>query len=190
MICTFEKKIFENAATGYCVAAFKTEDEASVPPDARSKFVYKDKLIRFTGVGFGIPATDTIELELEGKWQTTKYGVQLVIEHFAEIIPPSIEGIVGYLSSGLISGVSEITARKITDKFGLDSLKIIENEPARLGEIKGLSDKKIDKIVTSYAQNKNLRNIVSILNSHSFIKCDSIWCKERNYITKIFVLCI
>ena len=84
------------------------------------------------------------------KWQTTKYGVQLVIEHFAEIIPASIEGIISYLSSGLIAGVSEITARKITDRFGLDSLSIIENEPTRLAEIKGLSDKKIEKIVNSY----------------------------------------
>ena len=164
LICTFEKTIFENSSTGYCVAAFKTDDESSVPKDARSKFTYKDKKIRFTAVGYGIPATDSIDLELEGKWQTTKYGVQLVIEHFAEIIPPSIEGIIGYLSSGLISGVSEITAKKITDKFGMDSLSIIENEPKRLAEIKGLSDKKIEKIVNSYSQNKSLRNIVSFLS--------------------------
>ncbi len=164
MICTFEKKIFENSSTGYCVAAFKTDDESSVPKDARSKYVYKDKKTRFTAVGYGIPATDSIDLELEGKWQTTKYGVQLVIEHFAEIIPPSIDGIIGYLSSGLISGVSEITAKKITDKFGMDSLSIIENEPKRLAEIKGLSDKKIEKIVNSYSQNKSLRNIVSFLS--------------------------
>ena len=164
MICTFERKIFENSSTGYCVAAFKTDDEASVPKDARSKYACRDNKVRFTAVGYGIPATDSINLELEGKWQTTKYGVQLVIEHFAEIIPPSIEGIIGYLSSGLIRGVSEITAKKITDKFGLDSLSIIENEPERLQEIKGLSSKKIEKIVNSYSQNKTLRNIVSFLS--------------------------
>ena len=155
--------IFENNNTGYCVAAFKTDDEASVPKEARSKNIFPDKKTHFTAVGYGIPATDSIELELEGKWQTTKYGVQLLIEHFAEIIPPSIEGIIGYLSSGLIRGVSEITAKKITDKFGLDTLSIIENSPDRLSEVKGLSDKKISKIVDSYAQNKSLRNIVSFL---------------------------
>ena len=163
MLCTFEKMIFENSNTGYCVAAFKTEDESSVPKEARSKNIFHDKKIHFTAVGYGIPATDSIELELEGKWQTTKYGVQLLIEHFAEIIPPSIDGIIGYLSSGLIRGVSEITAKKITDKFGLDTLSIIENSPDRLSEVKGLSDKKISKIVDSYAQNKSLRNIVSFL---------------------------
>ena len=179
MICTFEKKIFENSSTGYCVAAFKTDDESSVPKDARSKYVYKDKKTRFTAVGYGIPATDSIDLELEGKWQTTKYGVQLVIEHFAEIIPPSIDGIIGYLSSGLISGVSEITAKKITDKFGMDSLSIIENEPKRLAEIKGLSDKKIEKIVNSYSQNKSLRNIVSFLSPFGITLNKAVRIHER-----------
>lgn len=163
MICTFEKKIFENSTTGYCVAAFKTDD-TSVPPAARSKYAHKDRKVHFTAVGYGIPATDSIDLELEGKWQTTKYGVQLVIEHFAEIIPQTIDGIIGYLSSGLIAGVSDITARKITDKFGINALSVIENEPKRLAEIKGLSDKKIKKIVDSYAQNKSLRSIVSYLS--------------------------
>lgn len=179
MVCTFEKKIFENISTGYCVAAFKTDDEASVPQDARSKYVHKDKKVHFTAVGYGIPATDSIDLELEGKWQTTKYGVQLVIEHFVEIIPPSIEGIVSYLSSGLIAGVSEITARKITDKFGLDSLSIIENEPKKLSEIKGLSDKKIEKITSSYAQNKSLRNIVSFLSPFGITLNKAVRIHER-----------
>ena len=112
LVCTFEKKIFENIATGYCVAAFKTDDEVSVPQDARSKFVYKDKKIRFTAVGYGIPATDSIDLELEGKWQTTKYGVQLVIEHFAEIIPASIEGIIkGATVLGLVQPIYAPNAR-------------------------------------------------------------------------------
>ena len=179
LICTFEKTIFENSSTGYCVAAFKTDDESSVPKDARSKIASRDNKIHFTGVGYGIPATDSIDLELEGKWQTTKYGVQLVIEHFAEIIPPSIDGIIGYLSSGLISGVSEVTAKKITDKFGLNSLTIIENEPDRLSEIKGLSDKKIEKIVNSYSQNKNLRNIVSFLSPFGITLNKAVRIQER-----------
>ena len=179
MICTFEKKIFENSSTGYCVAAFKTDDESSVPKDARSKYASKDNKIHFTAVGFGIPATDSIDLELEGKWQTTKYGVQLVVEHFAEIIPPSIDGIIGYLSSGLISGVSEVTARKITDRFGMDSLRIIEDEPHRLSEIRGLSDKKIEKISNSYAQNKSLRNIVSFLSPFGITLNKAVRIQER-----------
>ena len=58
------------------------------------------------------------------------------------------------MSSGLINGVGESTARKITDKLGLKSLEIIEKNPERLNEISGLSDKRIEKIVNSYSQNK------------------------------------
>ncbi len=163
MICTFEKMIYEQAVTGYCVAAFKTDD-TSVPTDARSKGSFRDRKIHFTAVGYSIPATDAINLELVGKWQKTKYGVQLVIEHFAEIIPPTVEGIIGYLSSGLINGVGESTARKITDKFGIKALEVIEKTPERLNEINGISDKRIEKIVNSYSQNKMLRNIVSFLS--------------------------
>ena len=167
MICTFEKKLFENPSNGYCVALFKTED-TSVPVEARKKSSSPTSKITFTGFGYKIPATDAIKLDIIGQWKkSAKYGIQFAIEQWAEIVPPTIEGIVGYLSSGLIRGVSEITARKITDKFGLRSLEIIENEPERLNEIHGLSDKKIEKIVESFSKNKELRNIVSFLSPHN-----------------------
>lgn len=163
MICTFTRKLFENPSNGYCVALFQTED-TSVPPEARKKENRPTSKITFTGFGYKIPATDAIKLDLEGKWKRSpKYGIQFAIEQCAEIVPPTIEGIVGYLSSGLIRGVSEITARKITDKFGLRSLEVIENEPMRLNEIRGLSNKKIERIVESFSRNKELRNIVSFL---------------------------
>ena len=163
LVCTFTKKLFENPSNGYCVALFQTED-TSVPPEARKKEKCSTSKITFTGFGYRIPATDAIQLELEGKWKrSTKYGIQFAIEQCAEIVPPTIEGIVGYLSSGLIRGVSKITARKITDKFGLRSLEVIEKEPMRLKEICGLSDKKIERIVESFSRNKELRSIVSFL---------------------------
>lgn len=162
MVCTFERMIYKHPVTEYCVASFNTAD-TSVPSEARTYINKTNKKISFLATGYRIPATSAIDLELTGKWEKNKHGVQLVIEDFAEIIPATIEGIKGYLSSGLISGISDITAEKITDKFGLKSLEIIENEPLRLKEIHGLSDKKIDKIVSSYFKNKTLRNIVSYL---------------------------
>ena len=148
MVCTFERMIYKHPVTEYCVASFNTAD-TSVPSEARTYINKTDKKISFHATGYRIPATSAIDLELTGKWEKNKHGVQLVIEDFTEIIPATIEGIKGYLSTGLISGISDITAEKITDKFGLKSLEIIENEPLRLMEIHGLSDKKIDKIVSS-----------------------------------------
>jgi exodeoxyribonuclease V alpha subunit len=85
MICTFEKTIFENAANGYKIASFVTNDK-SVPENARNKF-YSDARIRFTATGYNLPATDKIDVDLSGKWENSKYGIQYAVSSFFEIIP-------------------------------------------------------------------------------------------------------
>ena len=117
MICTFEKTIYENAATGYCVAAFKTDDD-SVPSDARSKYISRDRKIHFTGVGYSIPATDAINLELDGKWQKTKYGVNVTLASRDK----SLDQLIKYLEMvrpeqqiDITLPVIELPAKAITD---------------------------------------------------------------------------
>ena len=58
MLCTLDRTIFENRDTGFCIASFKTKDEA-VPSAARNPYSHGDKLIRFTAVGYEIPFTRT-----------------------------------------------------------------------------------------------------------------------------------
>ena len=82
-IGTFDGKIFHNPSNKFCVIVVKTAD-ASVPVQARDKRRYKDNLIRFTAVGYEIPFTDTVELELEGEWVNSKYGMQLQVERWHE----------------------------------------------------------------------------------------------------------
>ena len=71
---------------------------------------FGDHLIRFTAVGYDLPQTDSIKMELEGTWTKGKYGCQLQVDRWHEIVPPTIEGIRGYLSSGLLKGIGEKTA--------------------------------------------------------------------------------
>ena len=162
MRCTYEKTIFENAENGYGVLVFSTQDP-SVPQAARSRYG-GDSLIRFTAVGYHIPATKAIDLELQGEWKPTKYGLQLEVEAYTEIIPQTREGIIGYLSSGLIAGIGPKTAEVIVKKFGLQTLDILEQHPQRLLEVKGITDKRLDKIITSYNQSRELRDILSFLS--------------------------
>ena len=136
MRCTYEKTIFENEANGYRVLVFSTQD-TSVPQSARSKYG-RDSLIRFTAVGYHIPTTKSIDLELQGEWKPTKYGIQLEVETYTEIIPQTREGIIGYLSSSLIAGIGPKTAAAIVEKFGLETLDILEQHPQRLLEVKTL----------------------------------------------------
>lgn len=162
MRCTYEKTIFENAENGYGVLVFSTQDP-SVPQAARSRYG-GDSLIRFTAVGYHIPATKAIDLELQGEWKPTKYGLQLEVETYTEIIPQTREGIIGYLSSGLIAEICSKTAEAIVKKFGLQTLDILEQHPQRLLEVKGITDKRLDKIITSYNQSRELRDILSFLS--------------------------
>ena len=65
-IGTYDGTIFYNPANKFCIVSVKTADQ-SVPAEARSNRRYKDHLIRFTAVGYEIPRTDAVELELDGE---------------------------------------------------------------------------------------------------------------------------
>ena len=69
---------------------------------ARSPYRYHDHLIRFTAVGIELPQTDTVKIEMDGEWKDGKYGLQLQVDHWQEIVPPTLEGVRNYLASGLL----------------------------------------------------------------------------------------
>ena len=68
----YDGTIFYNPANKFCIVSVKTADQ-SVPAEARSNRRYKDHLIRFTAVGYEIPRTDAVELELDGEWTKGKF---------------------------------------------------------------------------------------------------------------------
>ena len=162
MRCVYERTFYENPDNGYCVICYATED-ISVPAAARSTYS-KGNSIRFTAVGYRLPATDAVDVELDGKWETGKYGMQLAVESFSELIPHTKEGIVGYLSSGLIKGIGPGIAKSIVAKFGLNALDILDSNPGRLTEIRGISEKKLEKIKASYSESRAIRDIVAYLS--------------------------
>ena len=175
MLCTYDRTIYENRDTGFVIASFKTKDEA-VPSEARSKFYNGDKLIRFTAVGFRLPSSSAINVDLDGKWEKSKYGLQLSVERCTEIIPKTKDGIIAYLSSGLIKGVGEKSAKAIVGMFGVQTLEVIEREPDKLLTVKGITEKKLKNITDSYMQSRTIREIVSYLAPYgvSVKKCAKI----------------
>lgn len=106
-------------------------------------------------------------IEVEGKWINHKtYGRQFEVSRFIPIIPTSLEGIYAYLSSGVLTGIGEKMAKKIIDKFGLQTLDVIQNTPERLTEVEGIGTKKIEQILKSYEDNRELRNIIIQLSPY------------------------
>ena len=159
---TYDGKIFHNPSNKFCIVIVKTADTA-IPEQARDKRRYKDHLIRFTAVGYEIPMTDAVELELEGEWVNGKYGMQLQVEQWREIVPRTKEGVLSYLGSGLIKGIGEKTAAEIVAKFGTNTLDILEKHPERLLEVRGITENKLEDIRASFAESRMLRDIMTLL---------------------------
>lgn len=100
-------------------------------------------------------------IEVEGKWVNHKiYGTQFEVNSFMPVTPSSLEGIYVYLSSGMIHGIGEKMSKRIIDKFGVDTLEVIQNSPEKLQEVEGIGSKKVKQIVKSYEEDRELRNII------------------------------
>lgn len=162
IIATYDSKIFYNPGNRYCVIRVKSAD-ISIPEKARSAGRYKDHLIRFTAVGYELPLTDAVDLELEGEWVNGKYGLQLQVEQWREIVPKTEDGVESYLGSGLIKGIGEKTAAEIVARFGMNTFEILEKNPERLLEIRGITERRLEDIKSSYAENRMLQDLMNLL---------------------------
>jgi exodeoxyribonuclease V alpha subunit len=82
-------------------------------------------------------------LKLSGKWiHNKKFGEQFQVETFEVTVPATVHGIKKYLGSGLIKGIGPVMAERITKKFALGTLDVIEKTPERLSEVEGIGPKR------------------------------------------------
>lgn len=136
---TYESTIFYNEANKFSIIVVKTNDPR-IPLQACSGRYYGDRMLRFTAVGYELPRTKAVELELDGEWVESKYGYQLQVEQWQEIVPQTADGLLAYLGSGLIKGIGPKTAEDIVATFGPDTLNILDNEPEKLLQIRGITE--------------------------------------------------
>lgn len=137
------------------------------PENGYTVFVLETTNSEVTAVGI-FPALNVGEnLELTGEYVVNKvYGEQFKVSH-AKIVPPKTEeGIKKYLSSGLIRGVGAITAKNIVDKFGTETLDIIEFSPAKLAEVHGVSLQKAMLISDSFKEVKSMQSTIMFLQEY------------------------
>lgn len=140
---------FRNESNTYTVAVLDT-------PDGKA-----------TIVGY-IPIINIGEtLRAEGEWvYHPSYGEQLEVNRVSIVVPSTVNGIEKYLSSGLIPFIGPKTAKKIVEKFGLDTLDIIQYNPERLKEIEGIGDKKLKRIVEAFREQGEVREIMIFLQQY------------------------
>lgn len=106
-------------------------------------------------------------VELNGKFVLNqKYGEQFAVDSVKMSPPNTADGIVRYLSSGLIPGVGPITAMNIVNKFGEATLDIIRYNPERLAEVKNVSKRKAEEICKAYEEVHQMQNAVMIMQQY------------------------
>lgn len=106
-------------------------------------------------------------LEVEGEIVISKnYGEQIKIKHAKVLQPKTESGIARYLSSGLIRGIGKVTAENIVKKFGKETLNIIEFNPSRLTEVRGISEQKAMAIADSYVNVRRMQDAVMFLQEY------------------------
>lgn len=112
-------------------------------------------------------AKKMMTFEAEGEWITDRiYGEEFEASKITETVPDDAEGIKAYLSSGIIKGIGEKTAEIIVKAFGAETLNVIDNEPEKLLELKGISQKTMENIVSQMKENKALRDIMVFLKTY------------------------
>ena len=146
---TVEDIVFRNEDNGYTVVNISYNNEL------------------YTAVGKFPVVSEGEYVELSGNFiQNVRYGEQFACDKVTILKQNTKEGIVRYLSSGLIYGIGPITAQKIVDKFGLDTLDIIEFNPERLVEVNGVSKIKAEEICKSFSQIKVMQQSVMFLQEY------------------------
>lgn len=124
-------------------------------------------LTQFKAVGYCLPTSDKVRYNMTGKWsKSQKHGIQFEVERYEEVITPTREGIIAYLASGQIRGIGKKTAERIYDTFGQETLQVLDQEPKKLLTVRGISEKKLRKIVDSYLANRGARDVIAFLAPH------------------------
>jgi exodeoxyribonuclease V alpha subunit len=141
--------VYQNDENGYAIARIKDRDET------------------VTIVGYIPYLSEGQSLKLIGEWTAhPTFGQQFKVQSWEELLPDSVKGIERYLASGVISGIGPVTAKKIVDKFGVDTLDILDKDISRLKEIEGIGKKKIEVISESFSKQHEVRNIMIFLQNY------------------------
>ena len=106
-------------------------------------------------------------LKLTGKWAShARHGRQFQAELCEQSMPANIEGIRRYLGSGMIRGVGKVMAERIVNRFGEDTLEVIDHQPDRLYEVAGIGKKRVMQIIKAWEEQRAIKEVMIFLQSH------------------------
>ena len=153
---TLERVVFRNVETHFTVARLRLDDSGRL---------FRDDLLTVVGQLPGVNVGEIIEVS--GEWEThPQHGRHLRVSSFTAHAPVTPTGLKRYLGSGVVKGIGPKTAERIVDHFGEQTLAVIELEPERLTEVRGISAQKRDTIVAAWAAQQDIRDVMLFLQGN------------------------
>ena len=149
--CVVEHITYQNQENGWSVMKVKVKGY--------------DNLVTLTGSLLDVPVGSV--LLVDGDWRVDpRYGQQFVAQSWTEVMPATIYGIEKYLGSGLIKGIGPVYAKAIVNRFGLETIDVIENDIERLLEVPRLGRKRMEKIRESWEKQKDIKEVMVFLQGY------------------------
>ena len=120
-----------------------------------------------TCTGFPISISEGESCRVEGEMtEHPVYGDQIRVRTYTAVEPESTQAMLRYLSSGAIKGIGEALARRILEKFGTETMRIMDEEPERLSEVRGISARKAREISAQVEGRRDLRDAMIFLQNY------------------------
>ena len=146
-----ERVTFHSPDSGFCVLRVKVRG-------------HRD-LVTVLGSAATVQAGEYIHAS--GRWENNRdHGLQFKAAFMRSSLPTTIDGIEKYLGSGLIKGIGPHFAKRLVAEFGEGVFDLIEDNPNRLAEVAGIGPVRVKRIVTGWAEQKIIREIMIFLQSH------------------------
>lgn len=154
-----DRIVYENVENGFFVGKLRVSEQAP--------------LVTFVGNLMAVSPGETVRLE--GFWvEDKRFGKQYRVTRCDTVLPTSAAGIERYLGSGLIPGIGEVYAKRLVDAFGVETLKVIGEEPKRLREVPGIGRKRARQIQEAWQEQRQIQSIMLFLQGHGISPAQAV----------------
>lgn len=147
-----DRIVYENPENGFFVGRLLASGQ-------------QQPIVTFVGNLMAVSPGETVRLN--GFWvEDRKFGKQFRVNTCETILPTSVAGIERYLGSGIIPGIGQTYAKRLVNAFGVETLKVIDEQPERLRGVPGIGRKRAALIRESWNSHRNVQSIMMFLQSH------------------------
>lgn len=154
--------IYQNKDNGYAVLSMNVDDEEEI----------------CVGIFRGVDNGEN--LEITGEYvEHPSYGFQFKANSFKVVEPDDLLSMERYLGSGAIKGVGEALAKRIVKRFGKDTFRVIEEEPERLVEVKGISERIAQQITDQMIEKREIREAFLFLQKYGITNTLAVKIYEK-----------